>query len=438
MSDSALRHSLRQRLAAARARTDELFALLRPDALPSRPIPEWHRLIFYLGHFELFDWNLICRDALGQASPEPGFDELFRVGFRQPDGSHPDQAADWPAEEIVRRAIARWRAEVDSALVKISLSNPPHPYFEGGAVFNFAIEHRLMHAETFIYKLHCLPPEMKLAPPRPAVPAPPPVRRKPVEIPKGAATLGLPRGGNGVIGWDNEYEAHRVEVPAFAVDSHNVTNGEFLDFVRAGGYREKTLWSERGRRWRAAQAIEHPLHWVRRGEQWFYRTLFEEIPLPGHWPVYVAHEEAAAFARWAGKRLPSEAEFHRAACGAPDGSERAFPWGDDPPTAERGNFDFARWEPAPVGSHPAGASAFGVHDLVGNGWEWTSSPFAPFAGFEPLPFYATYSAHAFDAGHYVLKGGSARTAACLLRRSFRNWYQPCFPYAYAKFRLAEN
>ena len=438
MSDSSLRQSLRERLAAARSRTDELFALLRPEALSTRPIPEWHRLVFYLGHFELFDWNLICRDALGQAPRDPAFDELFRVGFRAPDGSHPDQAADWPAEEVVRRAIARWRAEVDAAPEKTSFSSAPHPYFEGGAVFNFAIEHRLMHAETFTYKLHCLPADMKLSPPRRPPPAVPPAQRKPVAIPAGAATLGLQRGINGLVGWDNEYEAHRVEVPAFAIDSHNVTTGEFLEFVRASGYGEKSFWSERGWRWRGAQEIEHPLHWVRRSEQWFYRTLFEEIPLPGDSPVYVAYEEAAAFARWAGKRLPSEAEFHRAAYGTPDGGEREYLWGDDAPSPARGNFDFTRWEPAPVGSHPAGASAFGVHDLVGNGWEWTSTTFAPFAGFEPLPFYATYSAHAFDAGHYVLKGGSPRTAACLLRRSFRNWYQPCFPYAYAKFRLVEG
>lgn len=423
-------------MSAARSRTDELFALLRPQALLSRPIPEWHRVIFYLGHFELFDWNLICRDALGQASPDPGFDELFRVGFRTPDGRHPDQPSAWPAEEVIRRANARWRAEVDAALETVSFAHPPHPYFERGAAFYFAIEHRLMHAETFTYKLHCLPPESKVAPPRPAAAAPP-TRRQRVEIPTGLATLGLERGSNGIIGWDNEYEAHRVEVPAFAIDSHNITNGEFLEFVRGGGYQEKSLWGERGWRWRAANDIEQPLHWVRRGDEWFYRTLFEEIPLPSDWPVYLAFEEAAAYARWAGTRLPTEAQFHRAAYGAADGSEREFPWGNEAPSPARGNFDFACWEPSPVGSHPAGASAFGVHDLLGNGWEWTSTPFAPFAGFEPLPFYATYSAHAFDAGHYVLKGGSPRTAACLLRRSFRNWYQPCFPYAYAKFRCVE-
>jgi len=177
---------------------------------------------------------------------------------------------------------------------------------------------------------------------------------------------------------------------------------------------------------------------VRRGDAWHYRTLFEEIPLPLAWPVCVSQAEAATYARRAGKSLPTEAQFHRAAYGAPDGRERLFPWGDEPPAARHGNFDFAHWAPRPVGAHPAGTSAFGVADLVGNGWEWTSTVFAPFAGFEPLPFYPTYSSYAFDGRHFVLKGGSHRTAACLLRRSFRNWYLPHFPYVYAKFRCVEN
>ncbi len=110
----------------------------------------------------------------------------------------------------------------------------------------------------------------------------------------------------------------------------------------------------------------------------------------------------------------------------------------DPPSARHGNFDFHQWDPAPVGSYPEGASAFGVHDLVGNGWEWTRTPFAPFPGFAPMPFYPGYSANFFDGKHYVMKGGSPRTAACMLRRSFRNWFQPHYPYVYATFRCVEE
>jgi formylglycine-generating enzyme required for sulfatase activity len=118
--------------------------------------------------------------------------------------------------------------------------------------------------------------------------------------------------------------------------------------------------------------------------------------------------------------------------------ERTYPWGEAPPNTEHGNFDFERWDPTPVGSHAQGRSAFGVEDILGNGWEWTSSLFAPFTGFEPFPFYPGYSANFFDGKHYVMKGGSPRTGACMLRRSFRNWFQPHYPFVYASFRGVSN
>jgi formylglycine-generating enzyme required for sulfatase activity len=151
------------------------------------------------------------------------------------------------------------------------------------------------------------------------------------------------------------------------------------------------------------------------------------------WPVYATQAEASAFARWSGARLPTEAEFQRAAYGSPQG-ERAYPWGASPPTASHGVFDFASWDPAPVGSHPDGASAWGIHDLVGNGWEWTSTPFGPFPGFSPMASYPEYSADFFDGEHFVLKGASSATARELLRPTFRNWFRARYPFVYAGFR----
>jgi formylglycine-generating enzyme required for sulfatase activity len=134
--------------------------------------------------------------------------------------------------------------------------------------------------------------------------------------------------------------------------------------------------------------------------------------------------------------LPSEAQYHRAAFGTPEGEERDYPWGSEAPDATRGNFDFANWDPVPVGTYPNGASAWGVHDLVGNGWEWTSTPFAGFEGFEPMPTYRVYSAEFFDGRHFVMKGASPVTARHLVRRSFRNWFRPNYPYVYGTFRCA--
>lgn len=148
----------------------------------------------------------------------------------------------------------------------------------------------------------------------------------------------------------------------------------------------------------------------------------------------MTHQQATAYARWKGRRLPSEAEYHRAAFGTPQSDERAFPWGNAPPGPSRGNFGFARFDPVPIGSYPDGASAWGVNDLVGNGWEWTSTPFAPFPGFEPMASYPQYSVDFFDGAHFVMKGASPVTHERLVRRSFRNWFRPDYPYVYATFR----
>jgi formylglycine-generating enzyme required for sulfatase activity len=217
--------------------------------------------------------------------------------------------------------------------------------------------------------------------------------------------------------------------------------------MTAGGYDEARYWSPSDWEWKRQHDISHPVFWQRRADQWFCRTMFSEIPLPDEWPVYVSHAEASAYARWAGKALPTEAQWHRAAFGTPEGPhelnrgegpERQYPWGDEHPGPSRGNFDFCHWDPTPAGAFPAGASAYGVMDLVGNGWEWTSTPFAPFPGFRAFPFYPGYSANFFDGKHHVMKGGSARTAATLLRRSFRNWFQGHYQYVYAGFRCVEN
>jgi iron(II)-dependent oxidoreductase len=212
-----------------------------------------------------------------------------------------------------------------------------------------------------------------------------------VEIPAGSATLGLSRDGG--FGWDNEYDQHTVDIPAFSIDKYKVTNGEYLDFVRTGA--------------------PAPHFWVRRGGEWLLRCMFAEIPLPMDWPVYVTHEQALAYATWLGRRLPTEPEWHRASAAS---------------TAGKGNFGMRRWDPEPVTAS----------QLTGNGWEWTSTIFGPFPGFRPFAFYPGYSADFFDGAHYVLKGASPRTAPTFLRPSFRNWFRPDYPYVFATFRCVEQ
>jgi gamma-glutamyl hercynylcysteine S-oxide synthase len=409
-----------------------LFRLVRPDARYERPIPERHRIIFYLGHLEAFDWNLICRDLHGVEPFNKEFDRLFAFGIDPTNGDLPDdRPQDWPAEPEVREYNRRVRDGVDQRL-------RGQPLDETVLRFWVAIEHRFMHAETLAYMLHWLPFDQKQAPPvrLDAVrPAPEP---RSVEIAAGEATLGLDRFAEFPFGWDNEFHAHRVHVPAFSIDAYSVTNAQYLSFVQEGGYQAQELWTPEAWNWIKRGGIGHPKFWRKVGDEWLYRTMFAEIPLPSSWPVYVSHAEAQAYARWAHKSLPTEGQFHRAAYGVPNGGERPYPWGSFAPDRTRGNFDFASWTPEPAGAHPRGDSAFGVSDLVGNGYEWTSTVFAPFTGFEPFPFYPGYSANFFDGKHYVLKGASPRTSAVLLRPSLRNWFQPFYSYIYAKFRCVEN
>ncbi len=436
-------HTLLSRLADARIQTDRLFDLVKPDSLYARPIPERHRIIFYLGHLEAFEWNLL-RDRLPGLSPfNKTFDNLFAFGIDPVDGGLPsDQPGDWPSAAEVARYNRRIRGSLDGKLEALRApgggANGHQTEFPITTLLNVAIEHRLMHAETLAYMWHQLPPGQKVAQGRGNAAATSAVEPRMVEIHEGRATLGLSRSSKS-FGWDNEYDSCLVDVAAFEMDTYKVTNGQFLQFMSEGGYTNPAFWTSEAWNWITKDNLTHPVFWRRTGEVWRYRTMFDELPLPLDWPVYVSYAEASAYARWAGKRLPTEAQWHRAAFGAPDGLERSYPWGDPiSASSDNGNFDFRRWDPVPVNAYPHGQSAFGVHDMLGNGWEWTSSVFEPFPGFQPFPFYPGYSANFFDGQHYLLKGGSARTAACMLRRSFRNWFQPHYQYIYAAFRCVND
>jgi ergothioneine biosynthesis protein EgtB len=411
-------------------RSDEIFSLLGAGSLYERPIAERHRLVFYLGHLETFDWNLICAGGFGMKSLNPVFDKLFAFGIDPTNGNLPnDAASDWPRESEIRNYNERVRTALDSCLETAS----------DALLFHVAIEHRLMHAETLAYLLHGLPHSLKKPPIVAKEVLMPPVVPRQVTVSEGMATLGLDK-ASGQFGWDNEFDIHQVHVPEFVIDAYKVTNGQFLEFVRAGGYSERSFWSTPSWDWITASGVQHPKFWKPADDGWQCRTMFADVEFQSTWPVYVSHAEAEAYCRWKGKVLPTEAQYHRAAFGVPEpnGSERLFPWGNVLPQPQHGNFDFQQWNPVPVHAHPAGRSAFGVEDLMGNGWEWTSTVFEPFRGFEPFPFYPGYSADFFDGNHFVMKGGSPRTSAVLLRRSFRNWFQPRYPNIYASFRCVQS
>jgi gamma-glutamyl hercynylcysteine S-oxide synthase len=438
-TNATVQQPLLDRIFEARRQSDEIFGLVRTESTYERPIPERHRIVFYLGHLEAFDWNLLHENVFGLKSFHPELDRLFAFGIDPVGGGLPvDKPSDWPSLQVVHDYVRKIRFELDEKLIneaqRRSESRDKNSF---DIMLNVAIEHRLMHIETLAYMLHQLPFEQKIPQASPPLHTAESIVHHMIEIPAGTATLGLPRHKE-IFGWDNEFETYTAHVPAFEIDQYMVTNRHYLDFMAAGGYENQSFWSDADWNWKISQRISHPVFWKKSGDRWFYRTMFDEIPLPHDWPVYVSHAEAAAFAHWAGKSLPTEEEWHRAAYGTSHGIERFYPWGEELPDSRFGNFDFHRWDPAPVHAFSDGQSAFGVHGMLGNGWEWTSTVFAPFSGFEPFPFYRGYSADFFDGKHFVMKGGSARTAACMLRPTFRNWFQTHYQYVYAGFRCVNR
>ena len=422
------RGALLERFARMRWRTRALFRLLDDSIYYERPIPLRNPVVFYEGHLPVFAVNTLIKKGLGR----PGIDEHLERIFAR--GIDPNSEADavargrpaWPSRKTVLEYSGYAEALIADAIANADLERPGHPLLDGAQALWAVLEHEEMHQETMAYMWHEVPYARKHAPPGyETLPASHGDRRPGascVRIPTGVASLGTDPAA-APFAWDNERPAHVQRVGAFAVDVHNVTNDEFMEFVEAGGYRDPQCWRAADWEWIRAEGIAHPRFWQNDGAgRWYWRGMFERVPLPASWPVYVTWAEARAFAAWRGQRLPTEAEYHRAADGAPS----------------IGNFDFKRWDPEPIGSYPRAASDFGVEDLVGNGWEWTSTPFGPFDGFTPLASYPEYSAEFFDGDHYVMKGASPLTAAPLVRRGFRNWFRPRYPYVYATFRCVNG
>jgi iron(II)-dependent oxidoreductase len=413
------RETMLQWFRDGRDRTKEIFRIPVRDAYFDRPIALRNPIVFYEGHLPAFCINTLIKLALGQHGIDERLEILFARGI-DPDSEDAvkDPGSVWPSREGVQAYGTTADAMIEHALRDEIIEDEAVPQLRRAEAAFAILEHEQMHQETLLYMLHNLPFERKIARPplRPAAAALSAGREanEPIAIPAGRVTVGAERDAIG-FGWDNEFPVQHVETDAFTIDKHSVTNGDWLRFMDATG-------------------ADAPHFWRKVDGAWHRVGMFALEPLPPDAPVYATHEQAEAYARWQGKRLPTEAEYHRAAYGTPSGEERRYPWGDAPPDATRGNFGFANWDPVAVGSYPGSASAWGVHDLVGNGWEWTSTIFDGFPGFEPMPSYPVYSSDFFDGEHFVMKGASPVTAPELIRPSFRNWFRPNYPYVYAKFR----
>ncbi|MBM4262020.1 MAG: ergothioneine biosynthesis protein EgtB [Deltaproteobacteria bacterium] len=316
------------------ARSDAIFDIVGRTGMLAKPIVWRHPFIFYVGHLPAFSWNQICGGILEWKSFNRYFDELFCRGI-DPDVDtgechwHPDVPQEWPtlAETVV------YRDKVRGAILE-SLEALPYCYSNqvmarGGRVFRMVLEHEYMHQETLLYMMQQLPLAEKQRPRAmstyhyDAAAA-----NRLVRIPAGRARLGA-RFEHLPFGWDNEFGEIFINVPEFGIDALPVTNGEFLEFVEAGGYRSESFWQPADWSWKNLERKTQPACWVRRNHSWFYRGMFDQWPLEqvASWPVYVSLAEARAYARWRGKRLPTEAEYQRAAFHGPDGRESRYPLG---------------------------------------------------------------------------------------------------------------
>jgi len=410
-----------EQLRAAWRRTDALFALLEDGAWAERPIPLRQPLIFYLGHLPAFAWNQVNRGLLDESGFRPDFDELFEFGIDPLDVADVPEEPGWPPMHEILAYRDEVRVRLMAAVPQVDALAKSSRVAENRRIYHAVLEHEVMHHETLIYMFRELNELLKDAPVAALAGVDTsvvPMRAKRVSIPAGRTVLGA-RFDDLDFGWDNEFPQQALDVPAFQIDNLPVTNADYLEFVQDGA--------------------ASPHGWTQSEAEWFVRGPFNTRPFSevADRPVQVSQERAAAYCAWSGARLPTEAELQRAAYETPDGTRRLWPWGDAAPTSKHGIFDFHVWEAAPVGSRPDGVSAWGVHELVGNGWEHTSTPFRPLPGFEAwIPSYQGYSADFFDDKHTVVFGGSWATGAALLRRSFRNWFQPRYPFACSKFRRA--
>ncbi|PYS77996.1 MAG: ergothioneine biosynthesis protein EgtB [Acidobacteria bacterium] len=421
-------------LTDARAATLRLFDLAAERDLRESPGFGYRPVIWHLAHIGVFESYWLLQKVQGLPAPDSDYERVF-----DPIKTPREESKNLPTRREMETYLRRVREGALECLERFDFDSDG-PLTGGGYVFRLVLEHERQHQETLAYLFRLLDPSKKTRPdtteteaPRVAAVSTP--ARDVILVPGGAFEMGATRDS---FAYDNERPARAVNVPAFRIARVPVTNEEYARFIAEGGYERREFWTEEGWQWKEKEGWACPLYWRRDGAGgWVERRMFEEGTIgPDHPVECVSWYEAEAYARFAGKRLPTEAEWEKAASW--DGArKRRYAWGDDEPTDALCNFDLRRWGTTPVGGFDAGASSCGCLDMSGNVWEWTSTPFGGFPGFEPFP-YPEYSEVWFDGDHRVLKGGSWATHASVLRTSFRNFFRRHFRIAFAGIRLVED
>jgi gamma-glutamyl hercynylcysteine S-oxide synthase len=435
---------VKEMLRDSRRRTLELVGDLSEEQMMGPQLRIVNPPLWEIGHLAWFQeyWNLRRRDGTRDEFAASEFlerpDEIYN-------SAEIDHDSRWGADLLSTPETYEYMQSVlDRTLERLDREGGPElAYYSRLATF-----HEDMHTEAFTYTRHThgLPaPELSDYDPSVLDDQPSGALEGDAEIPGGEFMLGADPDDDRVpFVFDNEKWAHPVRVAPFRMARGQVTYGQFAEFVEDGGYRKPELWSESGRRWREAGGVEGPLYWEKRGSgsgEWHWRLFDRWEPLPLDAAViHVNYHEAEAYCNWAGRRLPTEAEWELAAAAEPgsDGGitdrKRLYPWGDEPPTPgdRRANLDGVLLGTVDTAAFPAGESAFGVRQMLGNVWEWCSDVFEPYPGYERDP-YAEYSEPWFG-DHMVLRGGCWATRSRMLRNTWRNFYMPDRRDTFVSFR----
>ncbi|MEU9419320.1 ergothioneine biosynthesis protein EgtB [Streptomyces sp. NPDC048272] len=418
-------------LTAARARTAGLTETVSDRDLTAQHSPLMSPLVWDLAHIGNMEELWLLRNVAGRESMRPEIDPLYDA-FEHPRSERPKLPLLGPEE--ARRYAAEVRGRVFDLLERTPLEGTE--LLSGGYVFGMIAQHEQQHDETMLITHQLRRGAAVLTAPDPDPPQGPPLAASEVLVPGGPFTM-----GTSAEPWslDNERPAHTRDTAPYWIDTAPVTNADYQAFMADGGYREPRWWAAEGWEQIRAHGIEAPLFWHREGDAWSRRRFGVTEAVPDDEPVlHVSWYEADAYARWAGRRLPTETEWEKAARYDPGtGRSARYPWGDADPTPTHANLGQRHLRPASAGSYPAGASPLGVRQLIGDVWEWTASDFLPYPGFRPFP-YREYSEVFFGPEHKVLRGGSFAVDQVACRGTFRNWDLPVRRQIFAGFRTARD
>ncbi|WP_114451827.1 ergothioneine biosynthesis protein EgtB [Halopolyspora algeriensis] len=427
----ALRTHVAGEMQRTRDRSITLTSAVDDDELVEQHSPLMSPLVWDLAHVGSQEEIWLVRDVGGRSAVRPDIDDLYDA-FQHARADRPSLPLLGPTE--ARQYVTTVRDKVLDLLERTPLEG--RRLVERAFAFGMIVQHEQQHDETMLatHQLRRGAPVLDDVPPPAAMEA----DSLPAEV--------LVPGGPFVMGtstepWalDNERPAHEVHVADFCIDTTPVTNGQFLRFIDSGGYDQPRWWSEQGWQYRQHAQLHAPLFWSNEDGTWWRRRFGRVEPVALDEPVvHVCFHEAQAYANWAGKRLPTEQEWEKAARFDPhSGRSLRYPWGQEDPRPEQANLGQRHLRPAPAGAYPAGAAPCGARQLLGDVWEWTASDFLPYPGFAAFP-YREYSEVFFGTGHKVLRGGSFGTDAAACRGTFRNWDYPIRRQIFAGFRCART